>query len=196
MMAYEVAMGLAIMGMFLVAGTLEPGGIVGWQAQHTWGILVQPLAFLLFFTAALAETKRAPFDIPEGEPEIIGYFVEYSGMRFGIFFLAEFIEVVFLAAVMVTVFFGGWDVPFLRADGWHFPFLGVQSLWPHGLVVLTQVVFWTMKVLFFCWFQLLIRWTLPRFRPDQLMSLGWTKLLPLSLLNIMITALIILWNKG
>ena len=196
MMAYEVAMGLAIMGMFLVAGTLEPGGIIAWQTKHTWGILVQPLAFLLFFTAALAETKRAPFDIPEGEPEIIGYFVEYSGMRFGIFFLAEFIEVVFASAVMVTVFFGGWDVPFLSHDGWHFSFLNVQSLWPHGLVVLTQVVVWTMKVLFFCWFQLLIRWTLPRFRPDQLMALGWTKLLPLSLLNIMLTALYILWTQG
>jgi NADH-quinone oxidoreductase subunit H len=196
MMAYEVAMGLSIMGMFLVAGTLEPGGIVGWQVQHAWGVVVQPLACLLFFTAAIAETKRAPFDLPEGEPEIVGYFVEYSGMRFGIFFLAEFIEVVFVAAIMVTVFFGGWEVPFLAYDGWHFPYLNVQSRWPHGLVVLTQVVFWTLKVIFFCWLQLLIRWTLPRFRPDQLMRLGWTKLLPLSLLNIMITALVIMWTKN
>jgi NADH-quinone oxidoreductase subunit H len=194
MMAYEVAMGLAIMGMFLVSGTLEPGGIVTWQTQHTWGVLVQPLAFILFFTAAIAETKRAPFDLPEGEPEIVGYFVEYSGMRFGIFFLAEFIEVVFVAAVITTVFFGGWDVPFLWYDGWHG--FGWKWTWPHGLVVLTQTLFWTLKVLFFCWLQLLIRWTLPRFRPDQLMALGWTKLLPLSLLNIMITAAVILWNKG
>ncbi len=196
MMAYEVAMGLAIMGMFLVTGTLEPGGIVAWQTQHTWGILAQPLAFLLFFTAAIAETKRAPFDLPEGEPEIVGYFVEYSGLRFGMFFLGEFIEVVFVGAVVVTVFFGGWDVPFLRYDGWHFGFLGLESLWPHGLVVLTQIIVWTVKVVFFCWLQLLIRWTLPRFRPDQLMRLGWTKLLPLSLANIMVTALVILWSKG
>jgi NADH-quinone oxidoreductase subunit H len=196
MMAYEVAMGLAIMGMFLVTGTLEPGAIVTWQVKHGWGIFYQPLAFLLFFTAAIAETKRAPFDLPEGEPEIVGYFVEYSGMRFGIFFLAEFIEVIFASAVLVTVFFGGWDVPFLSYDGWHFRFLGLESLWPHGLVVLTQVVFWTLKVLFFCWLQLLIRWTLPRFRPDQLMGLGWTKLLPLSLLNIMVTALVIMWQKA
>jgi NADH-quinone oxidoreductase subunit H len=194
MMSYEVAMGLAIMGMFLVTGTLEPGAIAAWQTQHTWGVLVQPLAFILFFTAAIAETKRAPFDLPEGEPEIVGYFVEYSGMRFGIFFLAEFIEVVFVSAIITTVFFGGWDVPFLYFDGWHG--FGWKWLWPHGLVVLTQVVFWTLKVLFFCWLQLLIRWTLPRFRPDQLMALGWTKLLPLSLLNIMITAGVILWNKG
>jgi NADH-quinone oxidoreductase subunit H len=196
MMAYEVAMGLAIMGMFLVTGTLEPGGIVAWQTQHTWGILAQPLAFLLFFTAAIAETKRAPFDLPEGEPEIVGYFVEYSGLRFGMFFLGEFIEVVFASAVIVTVFFGGWDVPFLYYDGWHFNFIGLGAFMPHGLVVLVQVIAWTLKVIFFCWLQLLIRWTLPRFRPDQLMSLGWTKLLPLSLANIMITALVILWNKG
>lgn len=196
MMAYEVAMGLAIMGMFLVSGSLEPGNIVTWQVQHGWGVVFQPLAFLLFFIAAIAETKRAPFDLPEGEPEIVGYFVEYSGLRFGMFFLGEFIEVVFAAAVIVTVFFGGWDVPFLYPDGWHFHFLGLQSLWPHGLVVLVQILFWTVKVLFFCWFQLLIRWTLPRFRPDQLMRLGWTKLLPLSLLNIMVTAAVILWNRG
>src|SRR5262249_15910704 len=148
-----------------------------------WGVVAQPLAFILFFTAAIAETKRAPFDIPEGEPEIVGYFIEYSGMRFGVFFLAEFIEIVFVAAMVTTVFFGGWAVPFLHAYGWHF--FGVQSLWPHGLVALTQLVFWTIKVIFFCWLQLLIRWTLPRFRPDQLMRLGWTKLLPLSLVNIM-----------
>jgi len=196
MMAYEVAMGLAIMGMFLTTGTLEPGAMVAWQTQHTWGVIVQPLAFILFFTAAIAETKRAPFDLPEGEPEIVGYFVEYSGLRFGMFFLGEFIEVVFAAAIIVTVFFGGWDVPFLDYNGWHFDFIGLESPWPHGLVVLTQVGFWTLKVVFFCWLQLLIRWTLPRFRPDQLMRLGWTKLLPLSLLNIMITALVILWTKG
>src|SRR5262249_13863530 len=196
MMAYEVTMGLAIMGMFLAAGTLEPGNMVTWQLRHGWGVFFQPLAFLLFFTAAIAETKRAPFDLPEGEPEIVGYFVEYSGLRFGMFFLGEFIEVVFASAVVVTVFFGGWDVPFLHYDGWRFYFLGLQSPWPHGLVVLVQIIAWTIKVIFFCWLQLLIRWTLPRFRPDQLMSLGWTKLLPLSLANIMITALVILWNKG
>jgi NADH-quinone oxidoreductase subunit H len=203
MMAYEVAMGLALMGMFVITGTLEPGNMVGWQTMHGWGIFAGIssgwpaglIAFVLFFTAAIAETKRAPFDLPEGEPEIVGYFVEYSGMRFGLFFLAEFIEVVFVAAIVVTIFFGGWDVPFLRYDGWHFPFLNVESLWPHGLVVLVQIVFWTFKVIFFCWLQLMIRWTLPRFRPDQLMGLGWTKLLPLALVNVMLTALVVLWRS-
>jgi NADH-quinone oxidoreductase subunit H len=202
MMAYEVAMGLAIMGMFLVAGTLEPGGIVAWQVQHTWGVVAQPVAFLLFFVAAIAETKRAPFDLPEGEPEIVGYFVEYSGLRFGMFFLGEFIEVVFASAVIVTVFFGGWDVPFLRYDGFHLDVeafgwaIHQKALLPHGLVVLIQVIVWSLKVVFFCWLQLLIRWSVPRFRPDQLMGLGWKKLLPLSLANVMVTAAVILWNKG
>jgi NADH-quinone oxidoreductase subunit H len=193
MMAYEVAMGLAIMGMFLVTGTLEPGGMVTWQIQHQWGVVAQPVAFLLFFTAAIAETKRAPFDLPEGEPEIVGYFVEYSGLRFGMFFLGEFIEVVFAAAVVVTVFFGGWHMPGLHYDGWHVA--GYTWFWPHIAVVLFSIFVWGLKVIFFCWLQLLIRWSLPRFRPDQLMGLGWKKLLPLSLANIMITALVLLWMK-
>ena len=129
MMAYEVAMGMALMGTFLITGTLEPGGIIAHGASTTlspahplnWLWLWQPVGFLLFFTAAIAETKRAPFDIPEGEPEIIGYFVEYSGIRWGMFFLAEFIEIVFISSVIATVFFGGWDVPFLRLhDGFRF----------------------------------------------------------------------------
>jgi NADH-quinone oxidoreductase subunit H len=146
-------------------------------------VVTQPLGFILFFTAAIAETKRAPFDLPEGEPELIGYFVEYSGMRFGMFYLAEFIEVVFAAALLTTVYFGGWQIPFVDSS----------TLPSHGLTVLLQVGFWTFKVLFFCWLQLLIRWTLPRFRPDQLMELGWKKLLPASLINIVLTAAAILW---
>jgi NADH-quinone oxidoreductase subunit H len=194
MMAYEVAMGLAIMGMFVVTGSLEPGAIVEWQVNHTWGVVAQPVAFILFFTAAIAETKRAPFDLPEGEPEIVGYFVEYSGLRFGMFFLGEFIEVVFASAIIVTVFFGGWDVPFLHYNGWHFPG-DWSAAWPHWAVVATQVGVWSLKVVFFCWLQLLIRWTLPRFRPDQLMALGWKKLLPLSLANVMVTAFVLLFTK-
>jgi NADH-quinone oxidoreductase subunit H len=193
MMSYEVAMGLSILGLFLVSGTLEPGRLVEWQGPNPahWGVVMQPLAFLLFFTAAIAETKRGPFDIPEGEPEIVGYFVEYSGMRFGLFFLAEFIEVVFVGAIITTCFFGGYYFPGLYADGlyvagWYLPL-------PHVIVLLACVVTWTLKVIFFCWLQLLIRWTLPRFRPDQLMDLGWKKLLPLSMANVMATAAFMLW---
>ena len=192
MMSYEVCMGLSLMGAFLVYGSLEPNAIVTAQGSNilNWGIFTQPLAFVLFFTAAIAETKRAPFDLPEGEPELIGYFVEYSGMRFGIFFLAEFIETIFLAAIMTTVFLGGWQVPGLDSSGF-----GSFHL-PHLAVVLLQVVVWSLKILLLCWLQLLIRWTLPRFRPDQLMRLGWKQLLPLSLLNIIITAAVVLWRSG
>jgi NADH-quinone oxidoreductase subunit H len=192
MMSYEVTMGLAILGAFLVFGTLEPHAIVEQQGPLPWhwGIVYQPLGFLLFFTAAMAETKRTPFDTPEGESEVIGYFVEYSGMRFGMFFLAEFIEVIFLSAIIATVFFGGYQFPFLFADGFH---LGARVLQlPHVVVLIIQTATWGCKVMAFCWLQLLIRWTLPRIRPDQLMALGWKRLLPVSIANILVTAGVVL----
>ncbi len=195
MMSYEVTMGLAILGTFLVYGTLEPGAIVHAQGADitNWGIVTQPLGAILFFTAAVAETKRTPFDTPEGESEVIGYFVEYSGMRFGMFFLAEFIEVIFTAAIMATIFFGGWQVPGLHADGFHGL---INHQLPHGAVLLIQSAAWGFKVIFFCWFQLMIRWTLPRLRPDQLMRLGWKQLLPASIVNILVTASVILWRMS
>lgn len=196
MMSYEVTMGLSLMGAFLVYGAIEPHAMVLAQGSNPlrWGIVTQPLAFFLFLTAAIAETKRAPFDLPEGEPELIGYFVEYSGMRFGIFFLAEFIETIFLSAVATTVFLGGWQVPFLQP--WGFEAFGHTLALPHIAVVLVQVGVWSFKILVFCWLQLLIRWTLPRFRPDQLIRLGWKQLLPASLVNIIVTAGIVLLFSG
>jgi NADH-quinone oxidoreductase subunit H len=200
MMSYEVAMGLSLMGTFLVVGSLEPGYIVAHGASSNmspadpfnWLWLWQPVGLVLFFTAAIAETKRAPFDIPEGEPEIIGYFVEYSGLRWGLFFLAEFVEIVFISAVVATVFFGGYQVPYLDPDG--FRAFGASLPLPHAVVVLLQIAAFGAKTFLLCWFQLMIRWTLPRFRADQLMSLGWKLLLPLSLANIMVTALIKLFT--
>jgi NADH-quinone oxidoreductase subunit H len=158
--------------------------------SHSWGIFSQPIGFLLFLTAAIAETKRTPFDIPEGEPEIIGYFVEYSGLRFGMFFLGEFLEIVFSSAIMITLFFGGWRVPFLEDL-----FVSNPGHWFTSSAVFSLVTFalWTVKVFLFCGFQLLIRWSLPRFRSDQLMRLGWQRLLPLSIGNVVVTALVILW---
>ena len=206
MMSYEVAMGLSLMGVFLIAGNLEPGWLVAHGASPTmsasnplnWMWLWQPVALVLFFTAAIAETKRAPFDIPEGEPEIIGYFVEYSGIRWGMFFLAEFIEIVFISAVIVTVFLGGYQVPFLDADGFRIGGYmqdgistgGFVLPLKHGAVTALQFGAFGLKVVLLCWFQLMVRWTLPRFRADQLMNLGWKVLLPLSLANIMVTAAI------
>ena len=196
MMSYEVTMGMAVLGAFLVYGTLEPGAIVSQQTQfvsfdaprESWGIFLQPLGFILFLTAAIAETKRTPFDIPEGEPEIIGYFVEYSGMRFGLFFLGEFLEIVTSSAIMISLFFGGWHWGSV-IDG----FL-VQHL-PNWVFVLAMFGLWTVKIVVFCMFQLMIRWSLPRFRSDQLMRLGWQRLLPISILNVVATALVILWAQ-
>jgi NADH-quinone oxidoreductase subunit H len=203
MMSYEVSMGLSLMGMFLIIGTLEPGFMVQWQGSNPlhWGWALQPVAFVLFFTAAIAETKRGPFDLPEGEPEIIGYFVEYSGIRWGMFFLAEFIEIVFISMVITTVFFGGYHFPFLDADGvFRIRDFGIFTSsafqLPHGVVVLLQLFAFGGKVVLFCFLQLAIRWTLPRFRVDQLMELGWKTLLPLALLNIMVTSLVALWANS
>ncbi len=197
MMSYEVTMGMAVLGAFLVYGTLEPGAIANQQTHFfstahygsSWGIFTQPAGFILFLTAAIAETKRTPFDIPEGEPEIIGYFVEYSGLRFGLFFLGEFLEIVTSSAIMVTLFFGGWHMG-STIDG----FL-VQHL-PNVGFVIVMSIFWLVKVFVFCMFQLLIRWSLPRFRSDQLMRLGWQRLLPISIANVVATALVILWAQS
>jgi NADH-quinone oxidoreductase subunit H len=197
MMSYEVTMGMAVLGSFLVFGTLEPGAMVAQQdtvldlsnLSHSWGIFSQPLGFVLFLTAAIAETKRTPFDIPEGEPEIIGYFVEYSGLRFGMFFLGEFLEIVTSSGIIISLFFGGWHLGG-TIDGWMLAHL------PNFAFVATMATVWLVKVFAFCSFQLLIRWSLPRFRSDQLMRLGWQRLLPVSIANVVATALIVLWASA
>jgi len=188
MMAYEVTLGMSLLGLFLVYGTIEPHALVKAQGPEIWhwGIVTQPIGFILFLASAIAETKRTPFDQVEGEPEIIGHFIEYSGLRFGMFYLGEFIEVVFTAAILTTCFFGGWYLPFWDATQ--------SGLW-HWAVILIQLVTWAAKVFFFCWLQLMIRWTLPRFRPDQILQLGWLKMLPASILNVIITAGVLLFIR-
>lgn len=213
MISYEVALGLSVIGILIVYGTLDLQEIargqgalirdllpeswavlkvaVGWLPA--WGIFLQPLAFLLFFTAAIAETRRIPFDLPEAESELVaGSHVEYSGGKFLMFFAAEFAEIVTVAALVTTLFFGGWQVPYLMRDGFHFPWGGTLLL-PHLAVVLLQVGAFIFKVIFFCWLQILLRWTVPRFRYDQVMRLGWKMLLPAALVNVMITAFVILY---
>jgi NADH-quinone oxidoreductase subunit H len=213
MISYEVALGLSVIGILMVYGTLDLQEIargqghlirdllpeswnllramVGWLPA--WGIFLQPLAFLLFFTAAMAETRRIPFDLPEAESELVaGSHVEYSGGKFLMFFAAEFAEIVTVAGLVTTLFFGGWQVPYLMRDGFYFPWGGTLPL-PHLTIVLLQVGAFTLKVLFFCWLQILVRWSLPRFRYDQVMRLGWKMLLPAALVNVMITALVILF---
>jgi NADH-quinone oxidoreductase subunit H len=200
MISYEVVLGLSLVGLIMVYSTLQLDDIVRQQGGllfgflPAWGIFLQPLGFLLFFPSAIAETKRIPFDLPEGESEIIGYYTEYSGMRFGLFYFAEFIEIIVISALMSTLFFGGYQVPWLYAEGFKFPW-GWEWQLPHLVVVLLQIGSFFGKIAFFCWLQVLIRWTLPRFRYDQLMRLCWTGILPLAVFNIIITGLVIMWLK-
>ncbi len=195
LISYEVALGLSLVGLIMVYPSLKMSQIVHFQGQHLfgflpkWGILLQPLGFVIFLFAALAETKRVPFDLPEGESEIIGFFAEYSGLKWGLFMMTDFMEILIISCLLVTLFFGGWQVPWLATDGFHFPGGGIWLL-PHWIVVLLQVASFNIKVFFFCWLQVLIRWTYPRFRYDQLMDMGWKLLIPLSLLNILGTGFI------
>lgn len=214
MLSYEITMGMAVIGAFLVFGTLEPMAVVEQQAGFwQWGVFRQPLGFVLFLFAAIAETKRAPFDLPEGESEIVGYFVEYSGTRFMTFYLGEFLEIVFVGCIVSTLFLGGWQVPGLHEDGFRLPAwisaesqgLGLVAYkalswlegWPHWLVALTRVASFFLKVFIVCFLQLAIRWTLPRMRYDQLMQLGWKGMLPASILNIVLTAgIMLVWQAA
>jgi NADH-quinone oxidoreductase subunit H len=197
MITAEIAIGASIMGVIMWYGSLNMMDIAraqgallfGWIPK--WGIVVQPLGFILFLTAGIAATKRIPFDMPEGESEIIGYFVEYSGMKFGMFAMADFLETVVIAGMTTALFLGGWQVPYLYADGFHFPWGSTVHL-PHLVVTLAQVGAFVFKVSVMIFFMMLIRWTLPRFRYDQAMRLGWLGLFPLSILNIVVTGAVIL----
>lgn len=194
MISYEVAMGFTLIGIFMVYESLRLTDIGAAQENFwRWGIFLQPLGFFMFLACAIAENKRAPFDVAEGESEIIaGYFLEYSGMKFGMFYMAEFLEVVTISAIVTVLFFGAWHIPFVSTATIlsTFSFLN-ETLRTVALMVIHISVFW-IKVMFFIWFQMTIRWTLPKFRYDQIMNLGWKILLPLSLVNILITGIVIL----
>jgi NADH-quinone oxidoreductase subunit H len=220
MISYEVTMGLSVVGLFMCFGTLrltdmglaqdttfrllgflEHFGWVealpawlSWLRLPTWGIFLQPLGFVMFLTCLIAENKRAPFDIPEGESEIIaGYHLEYSGMRFGLFYMSEFIEVIVIAGLVTALFLGGWTIPFLPQQtliGALTPVFGVGAA--TGLTLVLHVITFFVKVIVMIWLQMQIRWTLPRPRYDQVMDLCWKILLPLSLANILLTAVVIL----
>ena len=196
MLSYEVTIGISIVGVLMVFRSLDLARIVEaqgellWGVIPRWGIIVQPLGFALFMVAGIAATKRIPFDTPEGESEIIGYFLEYSGMKFGMMFLADFVETVVIAGITTTLFLGGWQFPWLGADGFHFPGGAFVAL-PHPWVVTIQILSFLGKLSIMCWLLMLIRWTLPRFRYDQAMRLGWLWLLPLSIINVLITGLVL-----
>lgn len=258
MISYEISMGLSVIGIFLAVGSLRLSDIVAYQGANVfhWNFILQPVAFVLFLVAAFAETNRMPFDLPEGEAEIVaGYHTEYSSMKFALFFMAEYAHMIVAAAIITTLFFGGWHIPFVSADwireqasdvvrwGWlGFAFLSIAGgywlttwfrkgkygdlrdyeplvfgvagmvagallllLWvPFGfsielgdwgsqlVVTISQLGTFLAKVLFFCFFFVWVRWTLPRFRFDQLMTLGWKIMLPLALANVMVTAGVLL----
>ncbi len=198
MLSYEIAIGLTVMGIVMIYGSLNLQELIRAQGKYLfgwiplWGFVLQPIGFLLFLAAGIAETKRIPYDAPEGESEIIGYFVEYSGMKFGMFFFTDYLETVMIACLATTLFFGGWQVPYLAQAGFEFPWgvaITISSLW----VSLLQIFSFVLKVLFFCWLFMTIRWTLPRFRYDQLLRLGWHYMFPIALANVFVTALIVLW---
>ena len=199
MISYEIALGIAIIGLIMVYGTMDLSLLVERQGQMIggwipfWGIVAQPVAFFVFLTAALAETKRAPFDLPEAESEIIGYFVEYSGMKFGMFFLTDFLETIIVACLATTLFLGGWQVPWLMADGFHFPWSGSVLPVANWVYVLLGVLSFSIKVVIFCFVFMQIRWTLPRFRYDQLMTLGWKGLFPIAVVNVVVTAVVLIF---
>jgi NADH-quinone oxidoreductase subunit H len=201
MLSYEIFLGLSLVGVFMVYGSVQVSVIVAGQGEYwfgdvipKWGIITQPLAFVMFFTAMLGELKRVPFDAPEGESEIIaGYFMEYSGMRWSGFMLAEYVGIVGAAAITTTLFLGGYHVPWLHGDGFHL--FGYMLPLPWPVVTLLQIGAFCTKVVVLCWFTIIIRWTIPKFRFDQIMELGWKKMLPLALANLVVTALWLLaWD--
>jgi NADH-quinone oxidoreductase subunit H len=202
MISAEIAIGASLMGVVMVYGSLNMQDITRAQGQPllpqlfgswipAWGILTQPLAFVIFLTAGIAATKRIPFDMPEGESEIIGYFVEYSGMKFGMFAMADFLETVVIAGMSAALFLGGWQIPYLQSGGFAFPW-GQSVALPALVVTVLQVGAFLTKVVVMIWFLMLVRWTLPRFRYDQAMRLGWLGLFPLCILNLVVTAIVLL----
>jgi NADH-quinone oxidoreductase subunit H len=184
MISYELPMGLVFVALIVVYGALdvytivEEQGKMLWGVVPQWGIVMQPVGFVVLLLAGMAETKRGPFDLPEAESELAaGYFTEYSGMKFLLFWLGEFCEIALFGLLLALLFFGGWQIPWVRLP---------EGVWWAALV--GHLVLMT-KVVFFCVLQIVIRWTLPRFRYDQLMNLGWKMLLPVSLANLAITAI-------
>jgi NADH-quinone oxidoreductase subunit H len=184
MISYELAMGLALIALLMLTGSLQMSVIVNNQVQHGWHVVYQPLGFLLFFICALAECNRTPFDLAEAENELnFGYHQEYSSMKLGLYLFAEYVNMFISGAVMSTLFFGGYDIPFVNEASW--------GLSPNLLAILGFAVLLA-KSFFFLFVFIWIRWTIPRFRYDQLMNLGWKKLIPLALINMIATAVVML----
>ncbi|NGM60948.1 NADH-quinone oxidoreductase subunit NuoH [Sphingobacterium sp. SGG-5] len=176
--SYEIGMGLSLIALLMVTGTLSVGEIVAQQSGFVnWNIWVQPLGFLIFITCAFAECNRVPFDLPECETELVGgYHTEYSSMKLGLYMFSEYINMFVSSALMASLYFGGYNFPFMYD-------LGLSSNW----ITIIGVIVFFLKIFGFIFFFMWIRWTLPRFRYDQLMNLGWKVLIPLAIANIVLT---------
>jgi len=195
MISYELAIGLSLVVVLLLAGNVSLGEVIAFQQRTTWFVFAATIAYMTFHIGAFAETNRLPFDLPEAEAELVaGYHAEYSAMKYAIYPLSEYAALITMSAFIATLFFGGWDIPFTRWDE------QVATAWSAEAVVrfaLTNLAF-LLKTFFFIWVFVWVRWTLPRFRYDQLMFLGWKVLLPLSLVYIVImaTAVLLLERAG
>jgi NADH-quinone oxidoreductase subunit H len=188
LISYEIPLGMSILGMVLICGSLDLNDIINWQDRHVWGIFAQPVGFVLFLVSAFAETNRLPFDLPESEQELVGGFhTEYSAMKFGMFFLGEYLHVITVSYLTVILFLGGWDLPFL-------PFFNQNDVWwlPALLKVFVMLIKVSVMIVIIMW----VRWTLPRFRYDTLMDLAWKRMIPLGLANLVVTASILQFFYG
>lgn len=184
--SYELAMGIALIALLMTTGSLSLRTIVDQQMQpgHLWNIAYQPLGFLLFFICAMAECNRTPFDLPEAENELnFGYHQEYSSMKLGFYLFAEYINMIMSSAIMASLYFGGYDIPFFN-----------ESILSPNIAALVGVAALLIKIVIFIFIFMWIRWTIPRFRYDQLMNLGWKSLIPLALLNMLVTGAWILYR--
>ena len=190
MISYELAMGLALIALLMLTGSLSMKTIVQQQMDRgVWNVVYQPLGFLIFIVCAFAECNRTPFDLPEAENELnFGYHQEYSSMKLGFYLFAEYINMFISSAVMATLFFGGYDIPFFN-EAAHI------ATWGPTIVGLLGALALFIKIVFFIFLFIWVRWTIPRFRYDQLMNLGWKKLIPLALVNMIITGALVLWLK-
>ncbi|MFZ1520487.1 MAG: NADH-quinone oxidoreductase subunit NuoH [Ignavibacteriaceae bacterium] len=185
MISYEISMGFSVGGVILLSESLRPIAIVESQSGWMWNAIIQPIGFITFLVSAFAETNRLPFDLPEAEPELVGgYHTEYSSMKFAAFFLAEYANMLIASTLIVTLYLGGWQIPYIET-------LGLSS----GLVIALQVLGFMIKVGALLFFFIWVRWSIPRFRYDQLMNLGWKVMFPLSLLNIIWVAILIMIFK-
>jgi len=190
MISYELAMGMSIIALLMVTGSLSLKTIVEQQSDGWWNFFYQPLGFLIFMVCAFAECNRTPFDLPEAESELnFGYHQEYSSMKLGFYLFAEYINMFISSTLMATLYFGGYDIPFVNDANL------LSSLGPNLTATLQALALFA-KIFFFIFFFMWVRWTVPRFRYDQLMNLGWRGMIPLALANMVITAAFMLWRHG